>query len=370
MKSLEFSFTKNFVFGIIVIVFIFSLFEIVLHVYGFQYSQFPREIQQKNIEWWMASENRSFTFVTHNDRMWALSSDDSRVNEYGYQGEKVPIKRSAGVKRILFLGDSCTNSGPDHYPEKTISKLQNNFGIKAEAIISGTPGYSTYQGLKWLPEFLEHKPDVLVVYFGWNDHWYAWGGGPDNEFAALSQANIFIGSIFRNIRTYQLLHYLIHPPQLYSPRGREITLAQGINEFLKTVRVPPEDYISNIQQIADFALRNNIEVYFIDAPYSKHIDQQDNVLVPPGLRPHVSSIHQVYDFLLRGIVKEYDGVHLITFDDVQFDRSLMMEDGIHPTGKGYDVIASRLVNSMRETSTSLFSELTSSIADNTYASQN
>ncbi|MZH03431.1 MAG: hypothetical protein F3745_08580, partial [Nitrospinae bacterium] len=213
-------------------------------------------------------------FSPHSERMWALKPNQDKVNKFGYQGAPVPVKRNPGFKRILFLGDSCVNAGKDHFPEKTILKLNEKYHVQSEAIIAGTGSYSTYQGLKWLPEFIGHKPDVLVVYFGWNDHWYAMGGGPDNDFVPISQANIIVKKIFRDLRFFQFLHFLIYPPKSYNHQVESsATIPERITRFVEKTRVPPNYFIYNIERIIQIALKNNVEIYFIEAPYGKHVDQ-------------------------------------------------------------------------------------------------
>src|SRR5207249_1047274 len=96
------------------------------------------------------------------------------VNTLGYQGDLLSLERDPRRKRILFLGDSCTNAGPEGYPEKVIRLLAER-SINAEALVAAVGGYSTYQGLEFMRESLRYSPDAVVAYFGWNDHWLANG---------------------------------------------------------------------------------------------------------------------------------------------------------------------------------------------------
>lgn len=314
---------------------------------GFQYSQFPREAKQLFIEHFT---KRCFSakFVPHKERMWALKPGYGQANEFSYQGKPVPVIKTPGIKRILFLGDSCVNSGNDQFPEKTILKLKEQYGVVAEATIAGTASYSTFQGLRWLPDFLGYKPDALIVYFGWNDHWQDRGAGPDNMFKPLSQFDLKIKNTFRNIKVYQFMHYLIYPAQRYHPVDRDVK--ERLVSFLNHVRVPPVYYMANIESFISFARENNMEIYFIRPPHGEHIDKTTLYLVPPEFRKRKSVIHETYNYLLEEIVDKHKEAHLVSFKDIKFDHNLMMYDGIHPLERGHEVIAERLVSKMNETS--------------------
>ena len=368
-------FRKNALFSIIACILIFSVIEIGLYASGFQYSRFPKFAMHKAANWWSENGWANFEFVMHPIRMWALKPGVSPTNIYGYQGRPVPVENIPGFKKILFLGDSCTNTWVGNYPVKTVMKLKERHGVNMTPIIAGTPGYSTAQGVRWLPEFLAHKPDVLVVYFGWNDHWFATSGIPDNEFAPLTKIDITIKKFLSISKIYQLLHYLIYPPvekliHVFSEKSFE----DNLMNYMQHTRVPPEYFIANVKRIIDIAQSNNMEVYFIRAPYGKHLDEQAdsdfNWLAGPVFRYEVSTLHEAYNYMLEKTVATYHDVHLINFKDVEFDRTMMMEDGIHPLSKGYDLIAERLVSKMSETSSLLIGNSNRVGSENNLISQN
>lgn len=346
---------KKILFSLIIFTIVFGLLELSLRIYGFQYSQFPKFVKQKKVDWWEQNSWGVYEFVSHPTRMWALKPGTHPANEYGYQGQPVPVEPVPGYKKILFLGDSCTNGFTTHYPAKTATTLRERYGVKVAPIIAGTPGYSTYQGLKWLPEFLPHKPDVLVVYFGWNDHWDG-GGHSDNAYTPISGFDVRVKNLFGGIKIYQAIHYLIFPPtatlDFYGKSFEDAASAS-----LKNTRVPPDYFVQNIEAMISIAKENDIEIYFIEAPYGKSIDMHDWDLAGPLFRHEVSTLHKAYSFILRETVDKRKDAHLVRFDDIEFDNTMMMADGVHPLEPGYDLIAERLVKKMRETSTSLFADV-------------
>ncbi|MFQ5672529.1 MAG: hypothetical protein ACE5G9_05500 [Nitrospinales bacterium] len=218
---------KQITFSLIAVVLFSSILEIALMLADFNYSRFPREMKQNFIDSYIEWQEKFRThqkFTPHPTRMWAAKPNFGKINSEGYQGKLLPIKNIQGVKRILFLGDSCTNAGKDHYPEKTIATLDDRYNVEAEPLIAGVGGYSTYQGYLYFLELMKYKPDIIVAYFNWNDHWLTYGE-VDNKFKQLSQFDLFVHRLFSKLRIYQWLQYQIYPPKKYespiSPKSLE-----------------------------------------------------------------------------------------------------------------------------------------------------
>ena len=85
-------------------------------------------------------------------------------------------------QRILILGDSCSRIAGDGMPYSVT--LESDLGTdRWEVLNASVPGYTSYQGCRWLrSQLLETRPDVVVVYFGWNEHWRT-TGMTDREYA-------------------------------------------------------------------------------------------------------------------------------------------------------------------------------------------
>jgi lysophospholipase L1-like esterase len=214
------------------------------------------------------------------------------VNALGYQGHVLAIERDSAKRRILLLGDSCTNAGPDEYPEQVVSMLAGK-GIAAEPLIAGVGGYSTYQGLVFLEELLVYRPDAVIAYFGWNDHWFAAAGVPDNEFKPLTRFEMLSYRSLSWLRTYQLLHYLIHPPK--APQG-----SLDFQTLVHLTRVPPKYFVDNVAAMIELVKRQGIPIFFVVAPYGPGLtNPAHDVLFPAKLIP---SVHLLYRDLLREVV--------------------------------------------------------------------
>jgi lysophospholipase L1-like esterase len=325
--------------GVVNIVF-FTVLELTLRGFGFHYSRFPRLMQQESANEHVAWQNANRDlqhFIPDPLRMWKPKPGFGDVNALGYQGPVLPVERDPAKRRILFLGDSCTNAGPEEYPDKVVSMLARS-DVIAEPLIAGVGGYSTYQGLLLLEEALVYRPDAIVAYFGWNDHWFAAAGVPDNEFKPLTPFEVTSERLFSWLRTYQLLHYLIYPPRV--PEGR-----LGFQALIGLTRVPPRYFVDNIAAMIELARQGGIPIFFVAAPYGRGLkNPAHDVLFPAELIP---SIHQLYRDLLREVVLRHPGsATLVDVSPEPFDDSLMGSDGIHPTPSGYSRIAEAITRAL------------------------
>lgn len=110
------------------------------------------------------------------------------------EDHEIAIPKPPHEFRILFLGDSCTfGYGLEHtdgFVDRLEKKLQSEApcGWTVECINAGVPGYSLFQGLRFLEtEGLRYQPDLVVVTFGWNDM-AMWDNMSDEQHWRLMQA--------------------------------------------------------------------------------------------------------------------------------------------------------------------------------------
>lgn len=122
-------------------------------------------------------------FAPHASRAWALvpGAEDEwmgvpvRINEQGLRGPLRAIPKPAGVRRVLFLGDSVTfgfqlEKDEDTVPAQVESILRLRGAERVEAINGGVGGYSPWQEVRlFVEEGLAYEPDVVVVNFVLND---------------------------------------------------------------------------------------------------------------------------------------------------------------------------------------------------------
>ena len=103
-------------------------------------------------------------------------SSDIQVNEFGFRGPEITKEKPANTYRIFTIGGSSMYS-MNSLDDETISyHLQKKFdqyelGVKIEVINAGVNGaWSGTEKEMIKNKLVEFKPDLLLVYDGWNDH--------------------------------------------------------------------------------------------------------------------------------------------------------------------------------------------------------
>ncbi|HUG92600.1 MAG TPA: GDSL-type esterase/lipase family protein [Planctomycetaceae bacterium] len=105
-----------------------------------------------------------------------------------HDGRRSPPVSGKAAYRVLAIGDSCTFGVGVDDDESWPAMLQRQFergGRTVEVINAGVPGYTAYQGRRYLEsEGLALRPDVVVACFGFNDR-DSWASRSDVETARL-----------------------------------------------------------------------------------------------------------------------------------------------------------------------------------------
>ncbi|NLH48340.1 MAG: hypothetical protein GX444_07025 [Myxococcales bacterium] len=161
---------------------------------------------------------------------------------------------SGRAARVICLADSVTvmdrgQGWPELLPE---ALKASGYEKPVEIMNAGVPGYSTWQGLRYLEtELLAAKPNLITIEYIWNDRRESAGGVPDHRIE-LPSARLFAwqGRLAHS-RLYRLLRSsLIETPR---PNG--------------TSRVPIPEYHRNIRRMVKLAQERGIRVILLTAPY-------------------------------------------------------------------------------------------------------
>lgn len=162
------------------------------------------------------------------------------INKLGFRDREVEPAKAEGAVRVICMGDSTTGQGLPGYSQYLHEMLAADPPTPQpwEAINMGVHGYSVRQGLIMFRRYARPlKPDIVTVYYGWNDHWLE--AQSDARLMAM-RVHPFFGKIFdrlREKRIFMALHYLMNPVS----RIR----ADENNRYL---RVPPEEYEALLKQ--------------------------------------------------------------------------------------------------------------------------
>ena len=129
--------------------------------------------------------------------------------------EKTPM-----LYRIAVLGDSCSFLGIDLFPNHLASLIQAHRGRAVDVVNASSPGYTSFQGLRRLSTLWKWKPDLVIVNFGWNDHWKALSGCTDRELADRRRFLIQPKTWLQDTRIFGTMGQLVSlivPPAVCNP---------------------------------------------------------------------------------------------------------------------------------------------------------
>ncbi|MEL7338247.1 MAG: GDSL-type esterase/lipase family protein, partial [Planctomycetota bacterium] len=239
---------------------------------------------------------------------WKPRAGVAGHNSLGLYGPEFSPEKPDEVLRILCLGDSCTHFGPRSYPHILQERLDQMVAgpsdkERLEVINAGVIGYTSYQGRKVMEtRAAKWEPDIVTVYFGWNDHWLARGLTDREQTAAqVSGLNSLLGDL-RSVQFARLMTGGLSP--------RDTT----------RVRVPIDDYRENLLAIHQQTQSIGSECWFMTAPHAMDLSipaylvTSGEVADPSDLIP----MHQRYNAVVRDVAKE-TGSTLIDLE-MQFDQ--------------------------------------------------
>jgi lysophospholipase L1-like esterase len=219
--------------------------------------------------------------------------------------------------RVLCLGDSCTRLavGGSPYPTILQAILDDE---RAEVFNASLPGYTSHQGLAWLrAELLDLKPDVVVVYFGWNDHWRS-TGRTDREYAA-------------SLRPWRL---------------RLLALLSGRGAS-RPLRVSLEGFQANLTAMAELVREAGGQTLLVTAPANLNEANDERRMRLGYALPEddTTALHESYVEAVRALPARSDADVLdlaAAFATVAQPRALLLDDGIHLTDAGHEALATML----------------------------
>ncbi len=230
---------------------------------------------------------------------------------------------------LVLIGCSCTEWG--------------RFDVELRERVRATPGaaplrfanlacsgWSTYQGLQQMKEdVVALAPEVVTIFFGWNDHWVGFGVD-DKTAAAMARGP----GALQELRVVQLLTKLRVVLEA-AAAGRKAGTER------RPLRVSREDFRSNLEEMVDVARGHAIAPVLITAPTS-HVEGEE----PEYLRrrwiedlSELVPLHQSYVRVVREVARDKDVV--LCDLAAELDRlpredlaRLFKDDGIHFTPEG------------------------------------
>jgi lysophospholipase L1-like esterase len=269
-----------------------------------------------------------------------------RLNSYGYPADEPRVPKPRDVFRILHLGDSCSYaeigpSPPPNYPalaDAMLAPIGSRIGQRVDTVNLALPGYSSHQGRMLANRYGQRlQPDLVVVYFGWNDHWPAFGAVDADKKVAVTTGQLARASarVTQEVRLVQALAWF-----LARVRGPQVPI--------DALRVPIDAYTTNLEWIGDHFTRLGAIPLFITAPTSHYRLGVPQGLVRANFGPDGKTIlarHREYNERVRALTKRH-GWHLLDLeremDGAERIDRLFVNDGIHFSTAGKAYVASEL----------------------------
>lgn len=280
---------------------------------------------------------------------WRPVSDSAFT---GLDGLRKPLptsrNKAAGVFRIGVLGDSCSFVGRDLYVTQ-FGRLLAEHGLEHVDIVnSSCPGYSSFQGARRVEEVMAWQPDMLIVYFGWNDHWKSLNGKTDAYVAESRRVAGNLEQYLQKLHLYWMLSNLLSPT------------ARSIVSTASPMRVPLEQYDANLRRIGEAAKQRSCQFLLITAPTAfvddhmpdwafrffaelYHMNEEEIRSIP--------EIHRQYNDIVREIGRDLD--HAVVADLARLWQGddlwgRFRSDCIHLTEKGHRDAAEAILNAWSE----------------------
>jgi lysophospholipase L1-like esterase len=261
------------------------------------------------------------------------------------QGIRYPLDIGAkrpGVFRIASFGDSVTFGYriPTVWPERPTEYdpgqrtytqvLENalrasNPGREIEVIPYAVPGYTSHQGVAWARrEIPRIQADVVTACFGWND--INLRKLTDRESMSTTREQVMLRRIM--MRSQALIH-----ASLLWQRGRGQRDVPADHE--EVVRVPDDEYVQNIEEIARMAQRHRAGVVVIGPVYRDPDEAPDEA-------ERLSAHRDILRAAMEQIQIPYLEIEELT-ERGWPDNDVLFGEKIHPNAAGHRLMAKALL---------------------------
>ena len=333
---------KPLIFSLIPLLGVLLVSEAALRIFNFRYSDtpglllsYPEKVSIGRFAR-VLEKNRVSIFIKDKDQSWIPIPSFE---------DKYSLEKPSGVTRIGTLGCSCTQGCADTdlaYPDHMNEILNSEFPNVYQVLNAGVGSYSSFQGLQRLKHaLLKYKPDIVTIYFGWNDHWVA--NLPDNQIRMKAAWEVGLINFLERFRTYQAYHLAITRLKEKFKRAKKAGEPP-------TLRVSQEDYAKNLNAMIDLCQANGIRPVLMTAPYDP------SQLAPSQIFPFPAETlirtHRDYNSIVRqvGAVRQVPVIDLeAVFTHLEQRRPLAyFSDGTHFTPVGCRLVAGLIVQRLQE----------------------
>lgn len=255
---------------------------------------------------------------------------ETLTNSLGLRGPEVE-PRAHGEFRILSLGESTTFGIRLRYEHTYSARLEEELKQISDrpvrVVNAGVPGYSLFQGVTYLKyRGLSLEPDVVLVYFGYNDFLPVSFRVERDAAADPTAAGVTDRELFelRQRASYRFTYALAERSNLvrYLLFGRQHDLAIATDSTRP--RVPEADRRRLLDELAELAAKHQFLLVII-VPWYRSFNEH-----APLLRDFCSAA----------------GVPIVDLPEILGElprpQTDYFVDSIHPNSEGHDLIAKAL----------------------------
>jgi len=255
------------------------------------------------------------------------------INSLGMRGPE--IEKPKRGYRIIALGNSCTFGWGVSYDQTWTHQLQIILndrlpGRDIEVINAGVPGYSSEQGKRYLSDkLLGLKPDMVLIMFGFNDHYPAGRGITDSEQKLSNSVLIGAQNLLARLRLYRLVRKLFLSAT-HDETPYRLDNVSGVK------RVPRAEFFENLREMVDTARAHHVQPVLLLAPVAS-LD-----IYFGGATSNFHRLHEIYQQeTIRAA--QYEKAPLVNLQEAFDEHTDLFDDAegdpIHFNAKGQLVAA-------------------------------
>jgi lysophospholipase L1-like esterase len=261
------------------------------------------------------------------------------INSIGYRDREVERIKPPNTIRVIAMGDSCTAQGNPTYVQALHQMLTDKPLTRQtwEAFGMAVFGYSSMQGLKIFEKETRHlSPDIVTLYFGWNDHWTF--EKPDRLRLAVAM-DPASARLFETLRKKRFFEFMASSLRSHHVKGQP--------EY-NHLRVPPADYRATLKEFVRDIRAAGAAPLLITAPRR---NLQESVVRSRHARSvaEAEALHDQYVEITREVARE-TGAPLLDLAEIfkgpECD-AYFSGDGIHFEQDGLDRIAAELYQALQ-----------------------
>jgi lysophospholipase L1-like esterase len=269
-------------------------------------------------------------FVDDDETIWRLAPDVRLADDAwplpGLISNRQGVREDHEIEeakperevRILFLGDSSTFgyglAFDETYVEQTERLLASAVSSQdVECINAGVPGYTLFQGWRWLEtRGFDLQPDLVVLSFGWNEI-AEWDGISDLQHYEEVLASRPPGPLAAS-RLARLLWQASGNGDRPSAAGRR-------------PRLVPHEFRQILERVDQSCRRRGVDWLLLVWPSTENLDRQR----PTPLQEEQYRFAAEHAFGPRGGPALVDGVEAMRAMARRHPVSDLYQDPIHPT---------------------------------------